>query len=143
MENLTVTPKVSAPPRPRLYFSLGVLIFLLGIVTLGLQYFGLKRLNVVPWYLPVLGTAGVALMVLSVYQRPKVWRILGLTLFVLLAGMEWFLVLGSKLPEYQGPAKVGTTIPAFTTTLADGASFTDQDLQKANPTILLFFRGHW
>jgi hypothetical protein len=143
MENLTETPKISAPPRPRLYFSLGVLIFSLGMVTLVVQYFGLKRLNVVPWYLPVLGTAGVALMVLSVVQRPRVWRILGLTLFVLLTGMEWFLILGSKLPEYQGPAKVAATIPAFTTTLADGTSFSDQDLQKGNPTVLLFFRGHW
>ena len=143
MENLTVTPKVSAPPRPRTYFLLGVLIFSLGMVAFVVQYFGLQRLNVVPWYLPVLGTAGVALMVLSVYQRPRVWRSLGLAVFVLLAGMEWLLILGSKLPEYQGPAKVGTTIPAFTTTLADGTSFSDQDLQKGKPTVLLFFRGHW
>ncbi len=143
MDNLTITPDVSAPSRPRTYFLLGVLIFCLGVVTFVVQYFGLKRLNVVPWYLPVLGTAGVALMVLSVYQRPRVWRILGLALFVLLTGMEWFLILGSKLPEYQGPAKVEATIPAFTTTLADGTPLTDQDLQKGNPTVLLFFRGHW
>jgi hypothetical protein len=142
MENLTVAPKVSAPPRPRTYFLLGVLIFSLGVVTFVVQIFGLKRL-VVPWYLPVLGTAGVALMVLSVVQRPRIWRILGLAVFVLLNGFEWFGILSSKLPEYQGPAKVGETIPAFTTTMADGTSFSDQDLQKGNPTVLLFFRGHW
>ncbi len=142
MENLTVTPKVSAPPRPRTYFLLGVLVFALGVATLVVQVFGLKRL-VVPWYLPVLGTAGVALMVLSVVQRPRIWRILGLAVFVLLNGFEWFGILSSKLPEYQGPAKVGATIPAFATTLAEGSSFTDQDLQKGKPTVLLFFRGHW
>jgi hypothetical protein len=142
MENLTVTPKVSAPPKPRPYFALGVMIFFLGIVTLVVQTFGLKRL-IVPWYLPVLGTVGVALMVLSVVQRPKIWRMVVLTVFVLLTGFEWFGIISSKLPEYQGPAKVGATIPAFAATLADGSSFTDQDLKKETPTVLLFFRGHW
>ena len=143
MENLISTPDVSAPPRARPYFLLGTLVFALGVVALVVQFFILKRLAV-PWYLPVLGTVGVALMVLSVARRPRILRILGLVVFVLLTGGEWFLILASKLPEYQGPAKVGATIPAFAATLAnDGSPFTDQDLKKETPTVLLFFRGHW
>jgi hypothetical protein len=118
------------------------MIFLLGVATFAVHYFGLKHL-VVPWYLPALCTAGVVLMVLSVIQRPGLWRILGLAVFILLAGFEWFMILASKLPEYQGPAKVGAAIPGFAATLADGSPFTDQDLQKGKPTVLLFFRGHW
>jgi peroxiredoxin len=34
-------------------------------------------------------------------------------------------------------------LPSFTATLADGATFSNKDLQNGKPAILLFFRGHW
>src|SRR5205823_5921057 len=59
----TETPAVSAPPRRRPLFLAGILIFLLGI---GLYFIQLKmRSFMVPWYVPILATVGVGLMVLS------------------------------------------------------------------------------
>jgi hypothetical protein len=49
----------------------------------------------------------------------------------------------TTLPKYNGPARVGTHIPPFTTTFADGRAFTDKDLEEGTPTVLVFFRGRW
>jgi peroxiredoxin len=49
----------------------------------------------------------------------------------------------SKLPAYSGPVRVGETIPAFHTTLADGHAFNDGDLKQGKSNVLLFFRGRW
>jgi hypothetical protein len=93
---------------------------------------------------PILATVGVLLMALSVWQRRGILRWIGLVLFVLLCGFEWFtLVVGTKTPNYDGPARRDHQVPAFATTLADGKSFTDNDLQKGIPTVLVFFRGRW
>jgi len=62
----------------------------------------------------------------------------------LLSAGEWYFILWmSRLPEYKGPVQVDKKIPEFTTTFADGNSFTEKDLQKGTPTVLVFYRGHW
>jgi cytochrome oxidase Cu insertion factor (SCO1/SenC/PrrC family) len=48
----------------------------------------------------------------------------------------------SKLPAYEGPARAGDKLPAFTTTRADGSPFTEKNLQSGQPSALVFFRGH-
>ena len=97
-----------------------------------------------PWYLPSLATLGVLFMIASVWQRRGIVRSVALGLFVLLCGLEWlFIVVLSRTPDYDGPAQVGSKVPPFTATLADGSQFSNQDLEAANPTVLLFFRGHW
>ncbi len=131
----------SAPARRRPYFLLGMSIFFLGMIIYAVQI-ATKHL-VEPWHVPILGTIGVLLMVVSVVQRPGILRIIGLLLFVVMAGMEWFMLLGSNLAPYAGPAKAGEKLPAFTATLADGSSFTNSNLQEGKPTVLVFFRGHW
>jgi cytochrome oxidase Cu insertion factor (SCO1/SenC/PrrC family) len=53
------------------------------------------------------------------------------------------LGVGTMTPLYTGPAEIGRRIPKFTTTLADGTPFTEKDLERGNPTVVLFFRGRW
>ena len=50
---------------------------------------------------------------------------------------------GAELPDYAGPARAGHPIAAFTSRLADGRPFTQQDLQDGRPSAIVFFRGRW
>lgn len=142
MSNVSTESAVKAPPRRRPLFSLGVVLFFLGVIIYIVQ-FNLKQL-VAPWYVPVLATGGVLLMGLSAWQRPGILRIAGFVLFALLCAGEWLMVLvGFKTPDYTGPAQPGRAIPTFTTSLADGTAFTNRDLEGNKATVMLFFRGRW
>jgi hypothetical protein len=97
-----------------------------------------------PWYVPILASVGVALMILSIWRRRGVVRPIGLVLFAILCGLEWHMLLvGTRTPAYTGPAQAGHSIPEFTATLADGRPFTEKDLEQGTHTVLLFFRGRW
>jgi hypothetical protein len=105
--------------------------------------FNLHRLET-PWYAPILATLGVLLMGISAWRRRGVLRIIALMFFALLCGGEWFMVgVAIRSPEYVGPAQPGQKLPPFTTTRADGAPFSNRDLENGQPTVLVFFRGHW
>jgi hypothetical protein len=136
----------AAPPntrsRGRWYFWLGIGLCLLGpvlnMILMQMGYLGL------PWYALALSTIGVGLLLVAVIQRAGIARIVFLTLFGLFCGFQWYLVVFmSKLPAYEGPARAGDKLPAFTTTLADGSSFTQKNLESGQPTALVFFRGRW
>jgi hypothetical protein len=117
-----------------LYFSGPALFWL----QLRLEYLEL------PWYMPILLTAGVVLMALSAWQRGGVWRPVLVIPAGLLCGLLWFqMLLSRQEPPYTGPAQAGAKMVPFTTTLADGREFTQDDLAKGRPTVLLFFRGRW
>jgi hypothetical protein len=124
-------------------------LFLLGAATFGLGlaiYIVQIRMGqlIVPWYLPILATIGVALMAVSVARRRGIARIVGLALFVLVCGFEWFfLLVVAKSPGYRGPATPGQSVPSFAATLADGQPFTSEDLRGGESTVLTFFRGRW
>jgi hypothetical protein len=60
-----------------------------------------------------------------------------------LAGFEWFIILGSTLEPYAGPAKSGDKLPAFSAKFADGSLFTERSLEEGKDTVLVFNRGHW
>ena len=68
-------PAIAARRRP--WFILGVLLFVLG-PALYIVQFKLKHLGFMPWYVPLLATLGVAVMVLSVAQRRGILRTVGL-----------------------------------------------------------------
>jgi hypothetical protein len=139
---LTTSPPI-ARSRGRLWLWLGVGLFLLGLVLFFVQAFLLKYL-VTPWYMPILFTLGVVLALVSVRQRPTWTRVIASLVLALLCAGEWYFILSvSRLPEYKGPVQVDKKIPEFTTTFADGSSFTEKDLQKGTPTVLVFYRGHW
>jgi hypothetical protein len=136
-----------APPKTRSrgrgFFWLGIGLCLLGpILTMILMQMG--QLGLPPWYALALSTVGVGLLLVAVIRRAGIARIIFLGLFGLFCAFQWFLVVFmSKLPAYEGPARVGDKLPTFTTTLADGSSFTEKNLESGQPSVLVFYRGHW
>ncbi len=135
-------PGIVSPPRHWPLFLVGLLLFLLGPPIYVVQ-FQWRHLDV-PWYVPIMASAGVALMIASVWRRCGVMRILGLLFFTVVCGLEWFMLLvGTATPLYRGPAQPGRTVPEISARLADGTPFTEKDLAQGSPTVLLFFRGRW
>lgn len=138
---LPLTTIDSAPHRWP-YFVLGVLSFFLGPALYFVQF--QMRYFVTPWYVPMLSTLGVVLMAVSVGQRRGILRIVGTLVFAAVCALQWFMVaVAMKLPEYTGPVALGKEIPEFTATRADGQPFTNADLARGTPTVLIFFRGRW
>jgi hypothetical protein len=122
-------------------FLLGLLLFILGPISVFAQLHFHDRHT--PYQAPILATLGVLLMAVSLWQRGGIIRGIALFLFAALCGLEWFLLLvAMKTPDYAGPT-VGQKTPPFTTTLANGSAFTNDDLAKGENTVLIFFRGHW
>jgi len=137
MEN----PAPAAPRRLPL-FVFGFLFFLIGPIVYAVQI-NLGQFPT-PWYLPLLATVGIGLMAISVMQRRGIVRPLGLALFAIVCGAEWFMLIhGMNTPPYTGPAQVGEPLPAFAAVRADGRSYSNSDLAQGDATILLFFRGRW
>jgi hypothetical protein len=137
-------PTPAAIPRSRhwLLFVAGIVLFLVGPPLYFIQ-FRMKHLFV-PWYVPLMATAGVALMIASLWRRRGIGRGIALVLFAVLCGLEWsMLAVEMKTPQYTGPAQPGRKVPEFTATLANGTAFSEKDLTEGNTTILLFFRGRW
>ncbi len=126
----------------RMFLALGFGLAALGIACYiaQVQVGHLKR----PWYLPLSAMLGVVCLVVSLWKRRSVWRVLSLILLVLLAGAEWGFLLGSRLPSYTGTqVAVGKSFPAFATVKADGVPFTQRDLEGDRDTVMVFFRGRW
>lgn len=129
-------------PRHWLLFFAGVLLFVLGPAAYAMRLRE-KHLET-PWYLPILASAAVAFMAVSIWRRRGVVRTILLVLFALLCGFEWFVLgVGMKSPAYTGPAQPGRKVPQFTASLADGTPFTEKDLEQGTTTALVFYRGHW
>jgi hypothetical protein len=142
MSDTSVFSPPNERPRGRVYLWAGILLCPLALGLAAAQ-FQLKYL-VVPWYTPALTTLGTFLLLLSVARRRSILRVGSLLLVGALAAFEWyFLVWAMKLPDYHGPADTGKPFPAFTTTLADGTSFTDANLRDGTRRVLTFFRGRW
>jgi hypothetical protein len=96
------------------------------------------------WYMPVLATLGVGLVILSLRRRRTVWRGLAFALVLFVSGAGWwFLASYTRLPAYTGPVAAGAAFPEFRAIRADGTAFTRADLTGDRATALVFFRGHW
>lgn len=121
---------------------LGVFLAVAGPVVMILLMFAAKIL-ITPWYAPLLGTLGVVLIVLALMRSRSFWRWTALGIFTLLVAFQWWALLAMRTPAYTGPVKDGQPFPTFATTLADGSSFTQADLQGDQNTVMVFFRGHW
>lgn len=128
--------------RGRGLLWVGITVGLLGIPLYVVQF----RLGMftVPWYQPALATLGALVLLGAVARRRSITRLIALALVVAFAGLDWYFLLSmSKLPSYEGPARVGQKMPAFRTAKADGGPFTDNDLQDGKFTVLVFNRGRW
>jgi hypothetical protein len=121
---------------------LGVILAIAGPVLMILLMFAVKIL-ITPWYAPLLGTLGVALIVLAQTRSRSLWRWTAVVFFTFLVAFQWWALLAMRTPAYAGPVKDGRPLPAFATKLADGSAFTQADLQGDQNTVLVFFRGHW
>jgi hypothetical protein len=145
MEGMTTTSAPPSVPRVRVgrgLLLLGVLLTVLGPVLYIAEIKVLHRL-VVPWYAAVLGSLGALLALAAFVQARTILGGVAVALLVLFAGMEWMFLGMMKLPHYEGPVAIGKPFPAFTSTRADGPSFTQDDLQNGKNTVLVFFRGRW
>jgi len=134
--------KPTARHPGRSLLLVGVLVAISGPVLMILLTFAAKIL-IANWYGPLLGTLGVALMVMALMRSRSVWRWTALVIFTLLAGFGWWALFAMRLPAYTGPVKNGEPFPAFASTLADGAAFTQEHLKGDQHTVMVFFRGHW
>src|SRR5579863_2608221 len=91
--------------RGRLLPLLGLGLAFLGVLAYVVQL-SLQRL-IFPWYMPALALLGIVLVVMSLWQRRTVWRVLALVTVVLLAGAELAALHAMRLPPYMGPIAVG------------------------------------
>jgi hypothetical protein len=126
----------------RTWLFVGMFLAVGGVLIYLLLTFSANML-ITPWYVPLLGTVGVALMVLALVRSRSIWRWTAVTLFTLFVGFQWLGVFAMRVPAYTGPAKNGDPFPAFASTLADGSAFTQDDLKVDQNTVMVFFRGHW
>ena len=127
--------------RGRLLLLLGLGLAVLGVAAFVVQI-SLQRL-MLPWYMPALALLGVVLVVMSLWRRRTLWRVLALLVVVLLAGAELAFLNAMRLPPYAGPIAVGRPFPSFEAKQADGTPFTQDDLPGDRHHVLVFFRGRW
>ena len=128
------------PGRSLLF--LGMFLAIGGYALNMVLMFGAKILRE-SWYAPILGTLGLALIILALMRSRAIWRWIAVVVFTLFVGFQWWAGFAMRLPAYTGPVKDGQPFPAFATTLADGSTFTQDDLKGDQNTVMVFFRGHW
>lgn len=120
--------------------ALGLAVAALGVVGYGGQLAAQRLFT--PWYLPISGTLAVLLLLVALWRRVTVRRIVALIPVLLLTAGDWFMV-GGSLPAYTGPIAEGKPFPEFATVLADGTQLTQRDLHGEQDTVIVFFRGRW
>ncbi|HEV7226284.1 MAG TPA: hypothetical protein VGN42_26490 [Pirellulales bacterium] len=130
-------------PRPsgRLALFAGLGLAALGAIGYVAQV-SAHRLST-PWYMPCAATLGAACILWALWRARTIWRLLALAFVMLLAGAEWSFVLGTRLPAYAGPVAVGRPFPEFESLRAEGAPFSQRNLEGDQNSILVFFRGRW
>jgi hypothetical protein len=128
------------PGRSLLF--LGMFVAVAGTVLMFVLTFAAKIL-IAPWYAPVLGTLGLALIILALTRSRSIWRWSALVFFTLFVGFQWWALFAMRTPAYTGPVKEGEPFPAFATTLANGSDFKQDDLKGDKNTVMIFFRGRW
>ena len=101
------------------------------------------KILIAPWYAPILGTLGVALIILALTRSRTVWRWSAVAIFTLFVAFQWWALFAMRTPAYTGPVKDAEPFPAFATKLADGFDFKQDDLKGDRNTVMVFFRGRW
>jgi hypothetical protein len=126
--------------RGRGLLWLGMIVALSGIVIFFVLLYA--KILIAPWYVPILASLGAALLLVALVRAQSIWRWTALLLFTAFAAAVWVMLLVVfALPPYTGPVKAGQPFPEFATTLADGSSFTQNDLKGEQNTAMFFFNG--
>jgi len=134
---------VQGPAAPRWLLAGGFLLAVAVLVAFYLQVAWANRL-ITPWYVPVGGSVAALLAVAGAVRQGRWWRYLIAVVLIALAGLEWLFVMGmTVLPEYAGAVTVGTSLPAFRASLADGTEIDESYFQRGRTTAVVFFQGRW
>src|SRR5215471_13962586 len=96
------------PGRP--WLLLGVFLAVAGPALMMLLTFAAKIL-ITPWYAPILGTLGLALIILAIARSRSIWRWAAVVIFTLFVGFQWWAVLAMQTPAYTGSLKDGEPFP--------------------------------
>jgi hypothetical protein len=141
---MSTTSPPLAPPKSggRLLLWLGPLAVVAGIAVYAYQVNSGQLPS--PWPIPIFASLGAVLILLSLFRRRTVWRVLALLLVGGIAAGEWFLLLGPmRLPAETGKVATGQTLPEFKAYRTDGQEFTQDSLKGEQNTVIVFYRGHW
>lgn len=158
---------------PRVLFWGTALLAIALVPTFFAQVFWARAL-ITPWYVPIGGLIAALVLSLIAWRHCRWWRF-GVALFtVALACFEWFFVVaGTRLPDYQGPIAAGSALPAFHAVLADqpqgdgsassasagpagagsgtapagtansNTAIDESYFRQGRDTVLVFFQGRW
>src|SRR5215510_2132895 len=98
--------KTTARHPGRSLLLLGVLVAVAAPVLTILLTFVAKIL-ITPWYAPLLGTLGVALIILALMRSRSIWRWTAVVIFTLFVAFQWWALFAMRTPPYAGPVKDG------------------------------------
>src|SRR5215510_1255897 len=107
--------KTTARHPGRSLLLLGVFLAVAGPVLMILLTFAAKIL-ITPWYAPLLGTLGVALIILALMRSRSFLRWTAVVIFTVFVAFQWYALLAMRTPAYTGPVKDSEPFPAFVTT---------------------------
>ena len=98
----------------------------------------------VPWLLLAALWGGVALGAASLFRGRSLPK-LGVVLLeiVPVAYVTWYVLLGSVLPAHTLAVDIGDPFPAYALEDQDGALHRVAALEKREPALYIFYRGHW
>jgi hypothetical protein len=98
----------------------------------------------VPWALMGLLWGGVALGVASLFRGRRLPKIPVVLLEIAaVAGVTWYVAVGSALPAHELSVDVGDPFPAYALSDQDGGLHRVAALEKRPPALYIFYRGHW
>lgn len=133
----------TVPASRRSAFWIGPVLSVALIAAFIVQVFVAQRL-ITPWYVPIGGTMAALAAMWTIGRPIRWWRVLIVLGCVAIAGLEWaFVLAGSRLPQYAGPAAPGKALPPFQARLADGTEISEAWFRQGHPTALIFFQGRW
>src|SRR5260370_38712907 len=98
--------KTTARNPGRSLLLLGMFLAVAGYVLMMLLMFAAKIL-ITPWYAPLLGTLGVALIILALMRSRSIWRWSAAVLFSLFAAAQWLSLFAIVFPDCTGLVKDG------------------------------------
>ncbi|MEE9391710.1 MAG: hypothetical protein V3W41_04305 [Planctomycetota bacterium] len=124
------------------------IIFAIGILSpwLALGYYSWRVSQhdlSTPSYLGWLAFGPPILALASMARRFSMWKFFGFGAALIPIAVCIMLLFGMNLPEYDGPVKVGETLPKFSSLDADGKPFGLAQLATNETTLLVLFRGSW